>query len=84
MKDENSKIEKEIVDAATITVPKSETTNKRIEFDSKTMKKLEIMLPLYKEEIDEKIKDSELYSYVVRVAINALFDGDFKKKLDEL
>ncbi len=42
------------------------------------------MLPLYSDETGEGIKESELYSYVVRVAVNTLFEGDFKKKLDEL
>jgi len=59
-------------------------TNKRIDFDQKTMKRLNTMLPLYSEDAGEGIKESELYSYVVRVAVNTLFEGDFKKKLDEL
>lgn len=59
-------------------------TNKRIDFDQKTMKRLNTMLPLYSDEAGEGIKESELYSYVVRVAVNTLFEGDFKKKLDEL
>ncbi len=58
--------------------------NKRIDFDKKTMKRLNTMLPLYSDEAGEGIKESELYSYVVRVAVNTLFEGDFKKKLDEL
>ncbi len=59
-------------------------TNKRIDFDQKTIKRLNTMLPLYSDEAGEGIKESELYSYVTRVAVNALFEGDFKKKLEEL
>ena len=58
-------------------------TNKRIDFDNKTMKRLNTMLPLYKDEFGS-MRDSELYSRVVRIAVNALFEGDFKKKLEEL
>lgn len=57
--------------------------NKRIDFDNKTMKRLNTMLPLYKDELGS-MRDSELYSHVVRIAVNALFEGDFKKKLEEL
>ncbi len=63
---------------------KSSMTNKRIDFDRKTMKRLDMMLPAYSADAGEDIKESELYSYVVRVAVNALFEGDFKKKIDEL
>lgn len=65
-------------------IRRGETASKRIDFDTKTMRRLNTMLPLYKEEVGEKIKESELYSYVVNVAINTLFEGEFKKKLDEL
>jgi hypothetical protein len=58
-------------------------TNKRIDFDKKALKRLETMLPIYKEEIGEA-NTSELYSYVVRKAIDSLFEGDFKQKLEEL
>ena len=65
-------------------IRRGETASKRIDFDAKTMRRLNTMLPLYKEEVGERIKESELYSYVVNVAINTLFEGEFKKKLDEL
>jgi len=58
-------------------------TNKRIDFSKKTLKRLETMLPIYKEEIG-KVSTSELYSYVVGKAIDNLFENDFKKKLAEL
>lgn len=77
-----------ISEALTTNIPKSTKkaiTNKRIDFDEKTMKRLNTMLPLYSNESEGKItKESELYSYVVGVAVNTLFEGDFKKKLDEL
>jgi len=62
---------------------KIDMTNKRIDFDRKALKRLETMLPIYKEEI-KNANTSELYSYVVRKAIDSLFESDFKKKLEEL
>lgn len=62
---------------------KDQMVNKRIDFDQKTMKRLNTMLPLYTDEASVN-KESELYSYVVREAVNVLFEGEFKKKLDEL
>lgn len=62
---------------------KIDMTNKRIDFDKKALKRLETMLPIYKEEIGD-VNTSELYSYVVRKAIDSLFENDFKKKLEEL
>jgi hypothetical protein len=58
--------------------------NKRIDFDQRTIKKLNIMLPLYKDEIGEGAKESELYSYVISKGIESLFDGEFKKRIEEL
>ncbi len=65
------------------TVDKAQCVNKRIDFDQKTMKRLNTMLPVYADEVDTT-KDSEIYSYIVREAINQLFSNDFMKKLNEL
>jgi len=62
---------------------KIDMTNKRIDFDKKALRRLETMLPIYKEEIG-KANTSELYSYVVGKAIDNLFENDFKEKLAEL
>ena len=63
---------------------KSQITNKRVDFDKKTMRRIETMLPIYREEVGESFSTSELFSYVIQKAVNSLFEGDFKKKLDEL
>ena len=62
---------------------KKENINKRIDFDPKTFRRLNTMLPIYSEEIGN-VKESELYSYVVNKAINALFEGEFKEKIEKL
>jgi len=57
--------------------------NKRIDFDSKTFRRLETMMPIYTQD-DKGLTSSEMYSLVIRKAVNALFEGDFKSKLEEL
>jgi len=58
--------------------------NKRIDFTDKAIKKLEMMKPLYTDELGENAKDSKIYSHIVCLAIDALFDSDFRKKIEEL
>ena len=63
-------------------IVKNDMVNKRIDFDTKTFRRLETMMPIYTQ--GEKGTNSEQYSLVIRKAVNALFDGDFKEKLEEL
>jgi hypothetical protein len=58
--------------------------NKRIDFDAKTMRRVETMLALYKIDLGEKVSNSEALSYIVKKGIDCLFENDFKKKLEEL
>jgi hypothetical protein len=58
--------------------------NKRIDFDAKTMRRVETMLALYRIDLGEKANNSEALSYIVKKAVDSLFENDFKKKLDEL
>lgn len=62
---------------------KENFTNKRIDFDEKTFTRLKTMLPIYSQDV-ERMSASEKYSYVVRLAVNKLFDSDFKTKIEEL
>ena len=63
---------------------KTQIVNKRIDFDRKSLRRIETMIPVYREDLDEKASTSEMFSYVVQKAIDALFEGDFKKKIEEL
>ncbi len=63
---------------------KIHTVNKRVDFDKKTMKRLETMMPVYSEELDASATQGEIFAYVVKKAIDSLFEGDFKSKIDEL
>ena len=42
------------------------------------------MLPVYREELEGTPSTSEVFSYVVKKAIDSLFEQEFKKKLEEL
>lgn len=63
---------------------KTQMVNKRIDFDKKSLRRIETMLPVYSEDLQEGASASEAFSYVVRQAIDSLFEGDFKKKIEEL
>jgi hypothetical protein len=63
---------------------KSWVTNKRIDFDKRSMRRIETMIPVYSEELGDNVSNSEAFSYVVQKAIDALFEGDFRKKIDEI
>jgi hypothetical protein len=66
----------------TTTTPK--VVNKRIDFDMKTMRRIETMLAVYKMDLEDKATNSETLSYVIKKAVDSLFENDFKKKLEEL
>jgi hypothetical protein len=76
-----TKEEQEALKSVT-TIPN--VVNKRIDFDMKTMRRIETMLALYKIELGEKVSNSEALSYIVKKGIDCLFENDFKKKLEEL
>lgn len=63
---------------------KTQVVNKRIDFDKKSLRRIETMLPVYSEDLIEGVSVSEAFSYVVQKAVDALFEGDFKKKIEEL
>lgn len=58
--------------------------NKRIDFEKSTLKRLETMIPMYTEDLEKNASTSEIYGSVIKLAINSLFENDFKKKLEEL
>lgn len=57
--------------------------NKRVDFDKKSLKRIETMMPVYSEDLEDA-STSEIFSYVVQRGIDALFEGEFKKKIEEL
>lgn len=65
---------------------KNETTlvNKRIDFDPRTLKRIEMMLPAYRDESGDNASVNDVMSLVIAKGIDALFDNDFKKKIEEM
>lgn len=59
-------------------------TNKRIDFDKRTLKRIEMMVPVYSDELDGKITNNDILALIVSKGIDSLFEGDFKRKLEEM
>lgn len=63
---------------------KSELTNKRIDFNMKTLKRIETMIPVYSDMLPSNASKNDIMALVIAKGIDALFEGDFKRKIDEL
>lgn len=63
---------------------KQNIINKRIDFNKQTLKKIELMLPVYNENLGEKISNSEALSNIINKAIDFLFEADFKKRIQDM
>lgn len=63
---------------------KVSTVNKRVDFDKQSIKRIETMMPIYSEELPESASQSEIFSYVIKKAVDSLFQGDFKSKINDL
>lgn len=63
---------------------KVSTINKRVDFDKQSIKRIETMMPIYSEELPESASQSEIFSYVIKKAVDSLFQGDFKSKINDL
>lgn len=58
--------------------------NKRIDFDPRTLKRIEMMLPAYRDEAGENSSTNDVMSFVIAKGIDALFDSDFRRKIEEM
>lgn len=56
-------------------------TTKRLSFDNETIKRIEMMLPLYADEFDEKLNESEKFAALIQIAVKNLFNTDFADKM---
>lgn len=63
---------------------KPKAVNKRIEFSSKSIRRIEAMIPLYSQDLGESPSNSEIFSYIVERAIDSMFEHDFKKRIEEI
>lgn len=63
---------------------KSIMTQKRVYFDEKSVKLIEMMLPIYKDEFAEDLNENEKISALLALAIKNLFNTDFQNKIKDL
>ncbi|EAK0343601.1 hypothetical protein HpCK35_30100 [Helicobacter pylori] len=55
---------------------------KRVLFDEKTLKMIEMMLPTYKDEISNTNKENEKINQMIKLAIEKMFKNDFLNKIN--
>lgn len=55
---------------------------KRILFDEKTLKMIEMMIPTYKDEISNTNKENEKINQMIKLAIEKMFKNDFLNKIN--
>ncbi|EEU7169881.1 mobilization protein, partial [Campylobacter jejuni] len=53
---------------------------KRVLFDEKTLKMIEMMIPAYKDEISNTNKENEKINQMIKLAIEKMFKNDFLNK----
>ncbi|EDP7141447.1 mobilization protein [Campylobacter jejuni] len=55
---------------------------KRVLFDEKTLKMIEMMIPAYKDEISNTNKENEKINQIIKLAIEKMFKNDFLNKIN--
>ena len=55
---------------------------KRVLFDEKTLKMIEMMIPTYKDEISNTNKKNEKINQMIKLAIEKMFKNDFLNKIN--
>ncbi|EOJ2641353.1 hypothetical protein ACM1EL_001178 [Campylobacter jejuni] len=55
---------------------------KRVLFDEKTLKMIEMMIPTYKDEISNTNKENEKINQMIKLAIEKMFKNDFMNKIN--
>ncbi|HHY1514611.1 TPA: hypothetical protein ACV1WA_001718, partial [Campylobacter jejuni] len=55
---------------------------KRVLFDKKTLKMIEMMIPTYKDEISNTNKENEKINQMIKLAIEKMFKNDFLNKIN--
>ncbi|EAL7370446.1 mobilization protein [Campylobacter jejuni] len=55
---------------------------KRVLFDEKTLKMIEMMIPTYKDEISNTNKENKKINQMIKLAIEKMFKNDFLNKIN--
>lgn len=81
----NENLIEDTLEVETKALKKNESIiNKRIDFDKRTLKRIEMMMPVYSDELDGKITNNDILALIVSKGIDSLFEGDFKRRLEEM
>ncbi|EAI8173798.1 mobilization protein, partial [Campylobacter upsaliensis] len=57
--------------------------SKRILFNKKSLEMINIMLPAYKDEFDDNLKENEKISLLVNLCVEKMFKKDFLDRIKE-
>lgn len=57
--------------------------SKRILFNKKSLEMINIMLPAYKDEIDDDLKENEKISLLINLCVEKMFKKDFLEKIKD-
>ncbi|QBL11327.1 mobilization protein [Campylobacter helveticus] len=57
--------------------------SKRILFNKKSLEMINMMLPAYKDEIDDNLKESEKISLFINLCVEKMFKKDFLDRIRE-
>ncbi|EDP6868795.1 hypothetical protein M8562_001790 [Campylobacter upsaliensis] len=57
--------------------------SKRILFNKKSLEMINIMLPAYKDEFDDNLKENEKISLLINLCVEKMFKKDFLEKIRE-
>ena len=71
---------KAIVDLQTTNGEKIEIISKKVIFSQETLLKVETMMPLYNLEAGVNKKSNEVFNYIIKKAVDYLFENEFKRK----
>lgn len=57
--------------------------SKRILFNKKSLEMINIMLPAYKDEFDDNLKENEKISLLINLCVEKMFKKDFLEKIKD-
>ncbi|CAG9471200.1 hypothetical protein ACJY7S_000595 [Campylobacter upsaliensis] len=57
--------------------------SKRILFNKKSLEMINIMLPAYKDEFDDNLKENEKISLLINLCVEKMFKKDFLDRIKE-
>ncbi len=81
---ENTIIQDDLAINEALKLEKEKIASKKVNLSQKTLKRLEIMYPVYLENTNSQTKEIEKISSLIEIAIENLFKTDYLKRVGEL